>query len=96
MAALADKDVSGIVNVLLPAFPTFVVTQTASDRALPAGELAKLVEDELARCGRANASVEVFACVDDALDAFTAAGRDVVAAGTITLAGEVAGCLSRR
>lgn len=96
VAALADKDVSGIVNVLLPAFPAFAVTQTASDRALPAGELAKLVEDELARRGRANASVEVFACVEDALDAFTAAGRDVVAAGTITLAGEVAGCLSRR
>lgn len=39
-AALADKDVAGIVDVLVPAFPRVVVTQTDSDRALPAGELA--------------------------------------------------------
>ena len=39
-AALADKDVAGIVDVLVPAFPRVVVTQTDSDRALPAEELA--------------------------------------------------------
>lgn len=39
-AALADKDVAGIVDVLIPAFPRVVVTQTDSDRALPAEELA--------------------------------------------------------
>ena len=39
-AALADKDVAGIVDVLVPAFPHVVVTQTDSDRALPAEELA--------------------------------------------------------
>ena len=95
VAALADKDVSGIVNVLLPAFPAFAITQTSSDRALPVEDLARLVREELARTGREEALVEAFACVGDALDAFAAAGRDVVAAGTITLAGEVAGCVSR-
>ncbi len=48
-AALADKDVAGIVDVLIPAFPRVVVTQTDSDRALPAEELAALVDaDKLA------------------------------------------------
>ncbi len=95
VAALADKDVEGIVNVLLPAFPAFAVTQTSSDRALPVEDLATLVKEELVRSGREEALVEVFPCVGDALDALAAAGRDVVAAGTITLAGEVAACLDR-
>lgn len=94
VAALADKDVSGIVNVLLPAFPAFALTQTSSDRALPVDELARLVTDELARCGRADTPVEVYPCVSDALESFSSSNRPLVAAGTITLAGEVAGCLS--
>ena len=50
-AALADKDVAGIVDVLIPAFPRVVVTQTDSDRALPAEELAALVDAKQAcRC----------------------------------------------
>lgn len=96
VAALADKDVLGIVDVLVPAFPAIAVTQTASDRAMPADELAQMVRDELSRRGRGDVPVEVFPCVRDALDAFAAAGRDMVAAGTITLAGEVAGCLRGR
>lgn len=84
-AALADKDVAGIVDVLIPAFPRVVVTQTDSDRALPAGELAALVDaDKLAG---------VYPSVSEALAAFDAAGESFVAAGTITLAGEVAGLL---
>ncbi|MCI7656196.1 MAG: bifunctional folylpolyglutamate synthase/dihydrofolate synthase, partial [Collinsella sp.] len=84
-AALADKDVAGIVDVLIPAFPRVVVTQTDSDRALPAEELAALVDsDKLAG---------VYPSVSEALAAFEAAGEPFVAAGTITLAGEVAGLL---
>ena len=84
-AALADKDVAGIVDVLVPAFPRVVVTQTDSDRALPAEELAALVDaDKLAG---------VYPSVSEALAAFEAAGEPFVAAGTITLAGEVAGLL---
>lgn len=84
-AALADKDVAGIVDVLVPAFPRVVVTQTDSDRALPAEELAALVDaDKLAG---------VYPSVSEALAAFGAAGESFVAAGTITLAGEVAGLL---
>lgn len=84
-AALADKDVAGIVDVLVPAFPRVVVTQTDSDRALPAEELAALVDaDKLAG---------VYPSVSEALAAFEAANEPFVAAGTITLAGEVAGLL---
>ena len=84
-AALADKDVAGIVDVLVPAFPRVVVTQTDSDRALPAEELAALVDaDKLAG---------VYPSVSEALAAFEAAGEPFVAAGTITLAGEVASLL---
>ena len=84
-AALADKDVAGIVDVLIPAFPRVVVTQTDSDRALPAEELAALVDtDKLAG---------VYPSVSEALAAFDAACEPFVAAGTITLAGEVAGLL---
>ena len=84
-AALADKDVAGIVDVLIPAFPRAVVTQTDSDRALPAQELVSLVDaDKLAG---------VYPSVPEALAAFDAAGESFVAAGTITLAGEVAGLL---
>lgn len=91
-AALADKDVSGIVDVLVPAFPRIVVTQTASDRAIPADELAQLVIAKLEELGRpASDLVKVISSVPDAVDQLTYAGEAFVAAGTITLAGEVAG-----
>ena len=91
IAALSDKDARGIVKALVPAFPRVRVTQTASDRALPAAELAALVAEELGREGRAAEElVAVHASVAEALDAVTAAGESIVAAGTITLAGEVA------
>ena len=80
-AALSDKDVEGIVHVLVPAFPRVVVTQTSSDRALPAPDLAKLVGEK---------TVAVYPTVEEALAALDAAGEPFVAAGTITLAGEVA------
>ena len=92
IAALSDKDVSGIVRILVPAFPRIAVTATASDRALAPHELAAIVSDELAREGReASDLVAVHPTVADALAAFSAAGEPLVAAGTITLAGEVSG-----
>lgn len=91
-AALADKDVSGIVDVLVPAFPRIVVTQTASGRAIPADELAQLVLAKLEELGRPTSDlVKVIPSVPDAVDQLTCAGEAFVAAGTITLAGEVAG-----
>lgn len=93
-AALADKDVSGIVDVLVPAFPRIVVTQTMSDRAIPAKDLAQLVLDKLEELGRPSSDlIEVVPSVSDAVERLAAAGEAFVAAGTITLAGEVAGIM---
>lgn len=94
IAALSDKDVSGIVDVLVPAFPRVMVTATQSDRALPVLELAKMVREKQRLLGRDEEdALEVFDSVSDALDWCTANDAPVIAAGTITLAGEVAGLL---
>ena len=94
IAALTDKDVSGIVNVLVPAFPRIFVSQTASARTLAADELAELVRARLRADGRPVSDVlGIFPSVGEALDQVTAQGMPLVAAGTITLAGEVAGLL---
>lgn len=81
-AVLADKDVHGIVRLLAPEFPAVYVTQTGSDRALPAAELA----DVFRACG-----VEPrgeFRTVREAVRALS--GTSYVACGSITTAGEVA------
>lgn len=94
IAALADKDVAGIVRILVSAFPRIAVTVTASDRALSQDELGNLVAAELARQGRdASDIVGSYGSVREALEALTCASAPIVAAGTITLAGEVAGLL---
>lgn len=94
IAALSDKDVSGIVDVLVSSFPRVMVTATQSDRALPVLELAKMVREKLRLLGRDEEdTLEVFDSVSDALDWCTANDAPVIAAGTITLAGEVAGLL---
>ncbi len=93
-AALADKDVSGILDVLLPAFPKVAVTATASDRALPAEEMAQLVLAKFEETGRpASDLLGVYGTVGEAVAAFDANRSSFVAAGTITLAGEVAALL---
>lgn len=90
VAALTDKDVSGIVDVLVPAFPRVAVTETASERAMPAPRLADLVRERLLADGRGEGDlVGVFATPAKALDELASHGTGVVAAGTITLAGEV-------
>ena len=84
IAALSDKDVAGIVDVLVPAFPRVVVTATASERALPVEELAAMIAPQ-------EKVVATYASVPEAVAALRASATPFVAAGTITLAGEVAG-----
>ena len=84
-AVLADKDVEGIVGLLAPEFPEVYVTRTQSDRALEPAELAEMFE----RAGKAPKAV--FASVEEALAALE--GVPLVACGSITTAGEVAGVL---
>lgn len=94
LAALADKDVPGIVRTLVPAFPRIVVTQTASDRAIAVDELANLVRQELFAEERPESDlVDVIPSVQEAVASLTEADEPFVAAGTITLAGAVTGIL---
>lgn len=93
-ATLSDKDAEGIASILVPAFPRVVVTQTAAARARDAASLAELVRRELVACGRSEDDVlGVYPTVSEACSALFRAHMPFVAAGTITLAGEVAALL---
>ncbi|MGN0038762.1 MAG: bifunctional folylpolyglutamate synthase/dihydrofolate synthase [Coriobacteriales bacterium] len=85
VGVLADKDVGGVVGALAPLFQRIVCTASKSPRAVPAAELAALVR-------RANpaASVQEAPGIPEALQLL--GGCDVVASGSITVAGEVKGC----
>ena len=85
-AALADKDAERMASLLAPEFPKVVVCQTASPRALKAGELAKLFR-------AAGAEPEaICGCVSDALALLE--HTPFVACGSITLAGEVSALMA--
>ena len=85
MRGFGRQDVAGMVGLLAPEFPRVMATQTSSSRALPAEELASLFED---------AGAEVAGCFDSVGAALGACGdEDIVACGSITLAGEVAALL---
>lgn len=86
-AVLADKDVAGIVDLLAPEFPQVFVTQTSSDRALGADQLAILFE----RAGKRPRAV--YPSVAQAVADLGQAGVSYVACGSITTAGEVASIL---
>ncbi|MFR3451315.1 MAG: hypothetical protein ACLTSX_06580 [Collinsella sp.] len=59
----------------MPEFPRIVVSATASDRALPAGELAQLVYGELDALNRPHTDViAVYPSVREALDALDGGG----------------------
>ena len=85
-AVLADKDVEGIVRLLAAEFPRVAATQTSSPRALPAHDLAGLFSAAGATV------VGEYPTVASALS--TLCGESLVACGSITLAGEVAGLMS--
>lgn len=81
VAALADKDVQGMVKLLSHEFPTVRTTQTSSSRALSAHELARLFRDAGGKV------VGEYRCVSSALE--TLSDTPFVACGSITLAGEL-------
>lgn len=87
-AVLSDKDVDGIVGLLAGEFPSVVVTQTSSPRALVAEELAERFLAKGARVAGAYPTVaEAVAALAD---------EPFVACGSITTAGEVTGLLRWR
>ncbi|MCL2530492.1 MAG: Mur ligase family protein [Coriobacteriia bacterium] len=83
LAVLADKDASGIIQALAPYFAVIVVTQTSSSRAIPAHELASLVEQQTGKAPR------TFSSPQEALAELLTQSKPIIATGSITLAGEV-------
>lgn len=86
LGALADKDHRGIVEAVAPLFEHIVVTQSTSERAYPALDLAREVGEV---CGRPVDAV--FPRLEDAVGYL--AGTPFICCGTITLIGELKGML---
>jgi dihydrofolate synthase/folylpolyglutamate synthase len=86
LGVLADKDAPGIIAELAPVASLFVATQSASDRAIDAGELAELVRESGAEVSEAESFAEAMA--DARAWASAAPKRAVLVTGSITLIGE--------
>ncbi|MBM7504833.1 bifunctional folylpolyglutamate synthase/dihydrofolate synthase [Agromyces aurantiacus] len=88
LGVLGDKDASGIVRALEPTGARFLVTQSESDRAVPAGELAASVA-AIVGADRVDAAERLDDALDEARDwASRAEKRGVVVTGSITLVGD--------
>lgn len=83
LGVLDDKDARGIIRELCPLFDRIVVTASSSPRAIPADELATIVESE---CG---VHPEVTQSVREAHELLIS--EPILATGSITVAGEVKG-----
>jgi dihydrofolate synthase/folylpolyglutamate synthase len=94
LGVMADKDVDGITAALAGHAARFVCTQSVSERALDAGELALVVG------GHTDVPVEVRPLVEDALgsaiDEAVRTETGVVVTGSLYVAGEARAALSRR
>ena len=84
LGIFSDKDAAGIVEALAPVAGAFAVTQSASARATPATDLARLVESVTGA-----APTIVAQTVGEALTALeSCAPNGLVVTGSITTAGE--------
>ncbi|MGX5680128.1 bifunctional folylpolyglutamate synthase/dihydrofolate synthase [Schumannella luteola] len=89
LGVLQDKDADGIVGALAPVASAFFVTQSGSDRAIPADSLGELVSrDAPEHDVQVFESLE-FAVQDARVWASQAPRRAVVVTGSITLIGDV-------
>ncbi|MDH6181227.1 dihydrofolate synthase/folylpolyglutamate synthase [Microbacteriaceae bacterium SG_E_30_P1] len=91
LGVLSDKDATGIVEALAPVASSFIATQSESDRAIPAADLADLISRVAPDSAlQAFESLE-FAVQDARVWAAQAPRRAVLVTGSITLIGEVLG-----
>ena len=92
LGVLADKDVHGICEALVPLFNRIVCTASSSPRAISAGKLAAEVAQVVAASNALPGGLELsnVPTIPEALKEL--AGKDVIATGSITVAGEVKGC----
>jgi dihydrofolate synthase / folylpolyglutamate synthase len=87
IGVLKDKDAEGIIRALAPIATLFVATQSQSDRAIPADELADLIRETTDDVSEAESTAEAM----EEARAWAAKGqkRAVLVTGSITLVGEV-------
>lgn len=86
LGVLADKDARGIVEALDPVVAGFICTQSTSDRAIPADELADLVASIV---GPDRVSAEpALAIALETARTFVEPGDAIMVTGSITLVGE--------
>ena len=84
LGVLADKDARGIVRALAPIATRFQVTQSSSERAIPAERLEELVA-ELTESGVSHEFDDLESALDDAREwAAAAPRRAVLVTGSIT------------
>lgn len=88
LGVLQDKDANGIVEALVPVASAFYVTQSQSDRAVPAEALADLVIAHAGPDAVVPYSSFEHAVQDARVWASAAPRRAVVVTGSITLVGE--------
>lgn len=96
LGVLQDKDAAGIVEALAPVATAFYVTQSQSDRAIPAEELVEIVRETIEEAADLDSADLDSADFDSAEEAITRARawaaegekRAVVVTGSITLVGE--------
>jgi dihydrofolate synthase/folylpolyglutamate synthase len=89
IGVMRDKDVEGMIDVLLPVVSSVTVTAAATPRAIPAEELAGRVR---ARRADVHADPDPVHAVEDALSRH----ETVCVAGSIFLAGDVRDVLKQR
>jgi dihydrofolate synthase/folylpolyglutamate synthase len=88
LGILADKDARGIVRALAPIAARFQVTQSSSERAVPAERLEELVA-ELTESGVSHEFDDLESALDDAREwANAAPRRAVLVTGSITMIGD--------
>jgi dihydrofolate synthase / folylpolyglutamate synthase len=86
LGVLADKDAAGIIAALAPIATVFVATQSGSDRAVPADDLAELVREAGAEVSETESAADALAEAREW--AAKAPKRAVLVTGSITLVGE--------
>lgn len=89
LGVLEDKDAEGIVAALAPLATRFHVTQSRSDRAVAAGDLAYIVRDVAGPDATWEYDTPAEAAEAARAWASDGAKRGVIATGSITLVGEV-------
>ena len=93
VGVLEDKDAAGILSELAELATRFEVTQSGSDRAIPASDLAPLV----ARYGETHEHADLVEALGAAREwAMDGPNRAVVVTGSITLVGETIAIASRQ